>query len=635
MNEKKLLEELINHVVKSTQHVIMIDPETLMPSSGGSGLLLFYKKRLFFVSVQHVTDKAGKQAALDTGIGDENGTNLYSLPALNFIDQFSVDGLDIGQPVLKKLKSLDICYTEIKDSIEIKQTLKKFGDTVVTADSKRMIYTNLDYEPTFEEGYSFHGRIRGELEDNTLNQIDKLVLGMKYDGKIGPFERFILEEEIVNELDYQGTSGAPIFSETGEPVALVAHGYIGEKYLYGFSMRELRKYLDIYILLNPINNTTVEEGGVELTHEGLSEFERENIEAELGSLLHNFEDDFGINAHIKNIISTKYILYPVLYGTNRKYEIRSKKTEYNNKRDTSLHTGICEISIPLSHRVGELERPSWFTSLFFNDSPEKYFTILKNELLDKAAFTKILAEKIGKSDQNDILLFVHGFNVDFKEAMYRTAQLGYDLNFKGGVTAFSWPSEGTVGGYVADTDTARLSSSYLRDFIKILLETKDLRKIHIIAHSMGNVVLTNALVELKNENLFPNTLINQIILAAPDIDKDIFINQLMPAINRNFGLTLYASDKDKALIASKMIRSDYPRLGEGGNNIVIIDGLDSVDASRVDTSLLGHGYFADTQTLLNDIHMTLLGIPPASRILDSKSKVVGGKTKAYWVFRNS
>ncbi|WJS96799.1 alpha/beta hydrolase [Flavobacterium johnsoniae] len=635
MSEKELRDELINYVVKSTQHVIMIDPETLMPSSGGSGLLLIYKERLFFVSVQHVTDKAGKQAALDTGIGDENGTNLYSLPALNFIDQFSVEGLDIGQPVLKKLKSLDICYTEIKDSIEIKQTLKKFGDTVVTADLKRMIYTDLDYEPTFEEGYCFHGRIRGELEDNTLNQIDKLVLGMKYDGKIGPFERFILEEEVVSELDYQGTSGAPIFSETGEPVALVAYGYIGEKYLYGFSMRELRKYLDIYILLDSINNPTAEEGAVELTHEELSKFEREKMETELGSLFHNFGNDFGITTHIKNIISTEYISYPVLYGTNRKYEIKNKKIAYKNKRDASLHTGICEISIPLSHRVGELERPDWFTSLFFNDSPEKYFTILTNELLDKDAFTEILAEKIGKSDQNDILLFIHGYNVDFKEAMYRTAQLGYDLNFKGGVTAFSWPSEATVTGYAADTDTAALSSNYLCDFIKILLETKDLKKIHIIAHSMGNVVLTNALVKLKNENLFPNTLINQIILAAPDIDKDIFISQLMPEINRNFGLTLYASDKDKALIASKRIRSGYIRLGEGGDNIVIAEGLDSIDASRVDTSLLGHGYFADTQTLLNDIHMTLLGIPPTNRILDSKSKIIEGTTKSYWVFRNS
>jgi esterase/lipase superfamily enzyme len=152
---------------------------------------------------------------------------------------------------------------------------------------------------------------------------------------------------------------------------------------------------------------------------------------------------------------------------------------------------------------------------------------------------------------------------------------------------------------------------------------------------MGNIVLTNALIQLKDERIYPNDIINQIILAAPDIDKDIFINEIMPKIDRNFGLTLYASDKDNALMTAKKIRIGYSRLGEGGNDIVVVDGLDSVDASKVDTSLLGHGYFADTQALLNDIHMTLLGLPPKNRILDPKIKVDEGKTKSYWIFRNS
>lgn len=347
--------------------------------------------------------------------------------------------------------------------------------------------------------------------------------------------------------------------------------------------------------------------------------------------LPNFENDVEINANIKNTSSPAYITYSVLYGTNRKYEIELNKIDYKNTRDNNLHIGTSDISIPLSHKKGDLERPDWFGSLFFDESPEKHFTILKTELFDKIKFINILQEKIGNSDQKDILLFIHGFNVDFKEAMLRTAQLGYDLNFKGGVTVFSWPSDGSVSGYLADTDTARLSAKYLCDFIKILLSPTGVKNLHIIAHSMGNVVLTDALIQLKYEGLFPNALINQIILAAPDLDKDIFINRIMPEINRNFGLTLYASDKDKALISSKQIRKGFTRLGEGGDNIVLVDGLDTVDASRIDTSLLGHGYFADTQPLLNDIHMTLSGLPPSSRTLDSKSKVVEGATKSYWI----
>ncbi|MDP2162196.1 MAG: alpha/beta hydrolase, partial [Flavobacterium sp.] len=605
MNQKNNLEELVNHVVKSTQHVIMLDPTTLMPTSAGSGCLIIYKERLFFVSVQHVTDKVGKQAALDMGTGNEDGTNIYSLPSLNFIDELNIDRLGIDTPIMQKLKSLDICYTEITDSIEIRQRLKNFGEIVVTPDSKRMVYSNLDYKPNTEEVYSFHGKIRGELKGNKLHQTDKLVLGIKYDGKIGPYERFILDEKIVDKLDYQGTSGAPIFSESGEPVALVAHGYLGTEIIYGFSLRELRNYLDIYIDLNPLivplpndelSFETADEEWINFDGDGISDLEPPN---------YNFENEFKNNSSTKNNFSSDYISYSIFYGTNRKYDIKNNKIEYKNSRDSNLHLGSCEISIPLSHKMGNLERPSWFSSLFFEESPKKHFTLIKTELLDDVKFINMLSERIGKSDQSDILLFIHGFNVDFKQATLRTAQLGYDLNFKGGVTTFSWPSDGSVGGYIADTDTAKLSSNYLCDFIKILLNPKGVKKLHIIAHSMGNVVLTNALIQLKNEGFFPNDIINQIILAAPDIDKDIFINQIMPDINRNFGLTLYASNKDKALIASKRIRKGYTRLGEGGDNIVIVDGLDSVDASRVDTSLLGHGYFADTQPLLNDIHMTL------------------------------
>ncbi len=345
--------------------------------------------------------------------------------------------------------------------------------------------------------------------------------------------------------------------------------------------------------------------------------------------------DSEIYANQKNVVNNDYITYSILFGTNRKYETKMGKTEFSNTRESCLHLGTCKISIPHSHKIGNIERPSWFSSLFFEESPEKHFTILNNEIIDKTKFTSTLKEKIGQSNENDILLFIHGFNVEFTEAMLRTAQLGYDLNFKGAVVAFSWPSMGNVAGYIADTDSAKLSSNYLCEFIKILLETSPVKKLHIIAHSMGNVALSYALIQLKNEGLFPNQIINQIILAAPDIDKDIFINQIMPQINRNFGLTLYVSNKDKAIIVSKKIRKGYSRLGEGGDNIVVIDGLDTVDASRVDTSLLGHGYFSDTQMLLNDIHMTLLGLPPNRRILESKSKIVEGKSKSYWIFRNS
>jgi hypothetical protein len=251
MDSKKMLIDLVNHVVKSTQHIVMLDSESLEPCGAGSGCLIVYKERVFFISVQHVTDKRGQQAVIDRGSGTEKGTNVFSIPELNYLSTFEIIQNE-GEMDLNELEPLDICYAEIKGDIDILQKEIWFNDICVTADNKRILFTDLEYEPTTEEKYCFCGRIRAATYQNELIQTDKLVLGIEYDKKIGPFERFTLQNEITDHDDYIGTSGAPIISETGEPVAFIAHGYEGQKYVYGFSSRELKKYLDIYIDLNPV-----------------------------------------------------------------------------------------------------------------------------------------------------------------------------------------------------------------------------------------------------------------------------------------------------------------------------------------------------------------------------------------------
>jgi esterase/lipase superfamily enzyme len=640
-------EELVNYVIKSTQNLVIIDPKTHMPESSGSGCFIRYKDRTFLVSVQHLTDKVGKQTAIDTGIRDEKGTLLYALPAFNYVEEFNFDDIDLDNLNISNLKSLDICYTEIFSPIDSIHPNYKFDDMVIKSGSKQIVLSNLDYSPTDDKQYCFFGLIKGKLYENKLFQEGKFVMGLKYDRQIGPYDRFIIKDKIENELEFKGLSGSPIFSDTGEPVALVAHGIIGENYLYGFSFRELRKYLDIHISLSP--DTPLSKSLDNLVSNRV-DFPKEIydkdvkyitpnfdlIDAELNSKYEKLDNkEFKLESIFEHEKIEPYISYQILYGTNRKSEIVQDNVSFSNLRDGILHLGVCNVSIPYSHKMGKLERPGWFEKLFFKESPKNNFTILKNVSKNETEFIDVLKNRIGESNHKDVLIFIHGYNVAFNESMFRSAQLGYDLNFKGVVTAFSWPSNGSVTGYVADTDTAKLSSLYLCEFIKKILNSSSIKKMHIIAHSMGNIVLTEALIQLRKENLFPHTIINQIILAAPDIDKDVFVSQIMPQINRDFGLTLYASSKDKALIASKLLRKDFKRVGEGGQDIVIIDGLFSVDASKVDTSLLGHGYFSDTQMLLNDIHMTLSDIHPDNRILDSIHKTSDGKTMKYWAFRKS
>ena len=337
--------------------------------------------------------------------------------------------------------------------------------------------------------------------------------------------------------------------------------------------------------------------------------------------------------HFEAAPELKYVTYDVLFGTNRNKKGSAGNSTFGKDRDTKLHTGKCVVSIPLNHETASLERPGWFRELIFGESPEKDFTILSTEEMNLDAFGSELQKKLAHSDEEDVLLFIHGYNSTCKDAVMRAAQLGYDLNFKGAVTAFTWPSLGTVGGYLADMDSARLSSGYLLEFLREILKAST-KKLYIIAHSMGNVVLTEALVKMKEANEFPSKIIHEIVLAAPDIDKDIFVTEIMPKICGATRLTLYASENDKALLASEQFRYGYDRIGQGGAKLTIFNGVESIDATTVDTDLLGHGYYAETKALINDIHQVLLGVVPDRRVLDPVIVTVNDVTKKYWRFRN-
>lgn len=326
----------------------------------------------------------------------------------------------------------------------------------------------------------------------------------------------------------------------------------------------------------------------------------------------------------------EYISYPILYGTNRK-EITShnKRNLFGKVIDTKLNLGICNVSIPESHVLCEIERPNWLQNMIFGESPRKHFTILDNKIINESLFIDKLKERFAESAENDVLLFIHGYNVKFNDAIYRTAQLGYDLSFRGVTTAFSWASCGTVREYMTDVENARCSAKYLCDYIKLILSSSDINKLHIVAHSMGNVVLCEALMMLKEQGCYPGDKINQIILAAPDIDKRIFVDIIWPKIKKEPNITLYASDKDRALLVSRTLRSGYERVGEIGNGIMVADGLDSVDASEVDTDIFGHSYCFATQSLLSDIHEILKNQKPGARMLDMSYD------KRYWILKRT
>lgn len=325
----------------------------------------------------------------------------------------------------------------------------------------------------------------------------------------------------------------------------------------------------------------------------------------------------------------------VLFATDRNKTGSSKPNEiFGNNRSSAnkLEYGVCKVSIPPEHEEGKIERPSWFDRLLFND-PEnslKHIMIYDLQTKDESDFLSYLSSKITSSTNKDAFIFIHGFNVSFQEAVRRTAQIAHDLSFKGAPISYSWPSLSQKRGYMSDEDSVIWTVPHLKQLIKKILSDTSLVKLHLIAHSMGNRALTNAIKELKAEggNL---EKINQIILAAPDIDSSIFTDVIVPGIKGiSKQITLYASSKDKALKVSHIVRSGKRRAGESGDNIIVLDGVSTVDASKVDTDFLGHGYFAETQTLIKDIFLILEhSFTPSERNLKQQKLPPKG---IYWLF---
>jgi len=299
----------------------------------------------------------------------------------------------------------------------------------------------------------------------------------------------------------------------------------------------------------------------------------------------------------------EYYCRSILFVTDRKPSGSAEPTEwFTGEPDDVLWFGQCEVSLPLDHSIGQLESPSIW-KLEFTPDLRKHSVLLNITTTSPTEFFEAASEQVSQSDRKQALVFIHGFNVSFENAARRAAQIAHDLKFDGASVLYSWPSRGRIDGYLHDCESVRTTVPHLVKFLKDLRESTGAEIVHVVAHSMGNRALISALNQISHEG--PLKPFRQIILAAPDINTLEF-RQLAEAItSRGDRVTIYVSPRDKALRASRTL-NQFRRIGE---YITVIPGIDTIDASEVDTSFLYHSYFAHSRSVMSDI---------ASLILDGK-----------------
>ena len=182
---------------------------------------------------------------------------------------------------------------------------------------------------------------------------------------------------------------------------------------------------------------------------------------------------------------------------NQLIAVKQHEVAYDGQRG-ELVRGVCSVTVPDTHQKGVVERPS-LLKFEFKEDQQKHVVLTDVSELDIDDYYSQLQSSLAQSPDNDLLVFIHGFNVDFETAVRRTAQIAVDLPFRGVPICYSWPSQGSLVGYTVDENNAAWTAFNLRQFLLEIAEKSGARSINVVAHSMGNRAMTAALSQISIE----------------------------------------------------------------------------------------------------------------------------------------
>lgn len=268
---------------------------------------------------------------------------------------------------------------------------------------------------------------------------------------------------------------------------------------------------------------------------------------------------------------------------------------FDGKRAVTPTFVRIDMSVPAMHKPGDIERPVGDRA-----DPSKYFTAQSITPISSVdAFARAVAAD-ARPDGGRALVFVHGYNTDFDDAVYRLTQISHDSGYTGAPILFSWASAGKTIDYVYDRDSANAARDSLEQLLDRLARS-GLTRIDIVAHSMGTWLTMEALRGLAiGGNRDVDGRLGDVVLASPDIDVDVFKTQMKRYGKPDRPFIVLLSDDDQALRFSSMIAGRQPRLGEyrDAGDIAAL-GVIVVDLTAVKAGdSLNHTKFADNPALV-------------------------------------
>ncbi|WP_320824380.1 alpha/beta hydrolase [Reinekea sp.] len=312
-------------------------------------------------------------------------------------------------------------------------------------------------------------------------------------------------------------------------------------------------------------------------------------------------------------VAAAYQAKPVFFVTDRNDSGATNLNKRFGHQRAEVQYGLSRVAIPKGYpKAHEAAFVHW--NLALKRNPAKYIALLDIELLDDARFFAQFNNQLLASPTKDALVFIHGYNVTFERATRISAKLAYDLDLAGPTLSYSWPSAARVSHYAVDEANLSWSIPHLTALLQRLFADTDVQRLYLVAHSLGTQALSAALIDALDEYPEHRRRIGGIVLAAPDMDAEVFRRDIAPQLTAHqLPITLYVSSKDLALNASRTLHG-HPRAGQAGATLVVVDGIDTVDASNAEAELFGHEYFSQGAQTITDMSQWLrFAVPPARR----------------------
>ncbi len=252
----------------------------------------------------------------------------------------------------------------------------------------------------------------------------------------------------------------------------------------------------------------------------------------------------------------------VLAVTNRQPSTNNPGEMFNGERAENVSYASVTVSIPpdSSRKIGQVQWPESVPG-----NPERDFVTVSADYLDKQAFAAALSGTAKKTGKTKVLVFVHGFNNRFDDAVYRFAQVVHNSKAEGIPVLFTWPSRGELrlNAYGYDRESATYSRDALEQLLDTLGANPNVKEVNILAHSMGNWVTLEALrgKAISGGGKIGGKIRN-VFLVAPDVDVDVFRTEIQRMGASKPRFALFVSQDDKALGLSQFIWGGMQRVGD-------------------------------------------------------------------------